>query len=99
MPQQEQGKSVGWVALMMGLAVLYFGWAFLATEYFKVDPNSPTRTNLWVNSVAQIPNFFKVPGYGFSDRFWMIGVTIGLEVGVLILWVFMKKLEKDLWSK
>ena len=100
MPQPaEQNKSIGWVIVMMALAVLYFGWAFLATEFFKVDPDGPPTANLFVNSVAQIPNFFRVMSYGFSERFWMIGVTVGLEVGVLFLGILMKKLEKELWSK
>jgi hypothetical protein len=97
--EPEQNKSVGWVALMLGLVVLYFGWAFLAAEFFKDDPESPAEINVWVNSVVQLPRIVRVIGYGFRERFWMIGVTFGLEVGVFFLWIVMRKLERELWGK
>ena len=46
MPQNarpEPTKSVGWVAAMLALVVAYFGWAFLAADYFQNDPNSEGR--------------------------------------------------------
>ena len=96
---EEKQKSVGWVVLMLALVVLYFGWTFLASEYFKADPNSPARTSIWANSVAQLSNMPGVISYGFRSRFWIIGLTIGLEVGVLLLGLMMKKLERELWTK
>jgi hypothetical protein len=98
-PDVEQNKSVGWVALMLALLALYFGWSFLAADYFQHDAEGPGKTDFWVNSVVQLPNLVSVIRYGFRERFWMIGVTIGLEVGVFFLWILMRKLERELWSK
>lgn len=34
----ESNKSVGWVAGMLALTVAYFGWGFMAADYFQNDP-------------------------------------------------------------
>ena len=49
--------------------------------------------------MVQLPKIVSVIRYGFQERFWMIGTTIGLEVGVVFLWILMRKLERELWSK
>lgn len=92
----EESKSVGWVAAMLGLLVAYFGWGFLAADYFQQDPNGAAEANFWVNSLTQIPNAPAVLGHGFRERMWIVGLVVGLEVGVLILWAVLKKLEKEL---
>ena len=99
-PMDEQNRSVGWVAVMLALAVAYFGWAFLAADYFQVDPTGPRgETNFWGNSISQLANLPRVISHGFQNKFWMIAVVGGAEVGVLILWVVMRKLERELWAK
>jgi hypothetical protein len=91
---------VGWVAGMLALTVLYFGWGYLAGDYFQNEAaNGPVETNFWINTVAQLPNFFSVMGYSFRNRLWVFGVILILELGVLILWGVMKKLDRELWSK
>lgn len=93
----EEGKSVGWVVGMLALLVAYFGWAFLAADYFQHDPSQTAReTNFWINSVAQLPNLGSVLSYGFRERLWLIGLVVGLKVFVLVLGVVLKKLEKEL---
>jgi hypothetical protein len=95
-----ENKSVGWVAGMLALVVLYFGWGYLAGDYFQNDPGAggAAETNFWVNTIAQVPNFPNVMSYAFTNRLWVIGLIAVLEVGVLILWGVMRKLEKELWN-
>jgi hypothetical protein len=96
----EQNKSVGWVAGMLVLVVAYFTWAFLAADYFQHTPGEGMdRTGFWINSVVQLPNLPSVMSYAFANRLWMIAIFAVLEVGVLILWGVMRKLERELWSK
>jgi uncharacterized membrane protein len=96
----EQNKSVGWVAMALFLAVAYFGWVFLAADYFQNDPTDDTgKINVWVNSLNQIPNFPNVISHAVKNRLWML-ILIGVaEVGVLILWMVLRKLERELWRK
>jgi hypothetical protein len=96
----ERNKSVGWVAIALALAVAYFGWAFLASDYFQNDPAEERQeVNIWVNSVAQLANFPSVVRYAFQNRLWIIVLIGVVEIGVLILWAVMRKLERELWSK
>ncbi|MDG3007971.1 hypothetical protein [Paludisphaera mucosa] len=93
----EESKSVGWVAAMLALLVAYFGWGFLAADYFQHDPTGDAeKANFWINSVTQLPNLPGVLSYGFRERLWIVGLVVGLEVGVLILWLVLRKLEKEL---
>jgi hypothetical protein len=94
---EEQNRSVGWVAGMLALVVAYFGWGFLAADYFQNDPTTELReTNFWVNSLAQLPNLPSVMSYAFQNRFWVIVLVLVAETGVLILWVVMTKMEREL---
>jgi len=96
----EQNKSVGWVAAMLALAVAYFGWGFLAGDFFQNTPSDgPRKTNFWVNSIAQLPNLPSVVDYAFRNRLWVVLLIVIAEVGVLILWGVMRKLERELWDK
>jgi hypothetical protein len=96
----EENKSVGWVAGMLALVVTYFGWGFLAADYFQHTPGAGEReTDFWVNSVTQLPNLPSVMSYAFQNRLWLVVVIAVAEVGVLILWVVMRKLERELWRK
>jgi hypothetical protein len=103
MPKQdtrpEPTKSVGWVAAMLAVVVAYFGWAFLAADYFQNDPNSAGKTDFWGNSIEQLSNMASVLSHAFQHRLWLIGIIVGAEVAVMILWVFMKKMERELWGK
>ena len=50
---EEQNKSIGWVVGMLVLTVAYFGWGFLAADYYQNDPSGEGgRTSFWVNTVA-----------------------------------------------
>jgi hypothetical protein len=83
---------------MLAIAVLYFGWAFLAADFFQHDPDAPAaETDFWSNSIAQLANLPKVLGYGFANRLWLIGLFVVAEVGVFILWRVMARLDKELW--
>lgn len=97
----DQGKSVGWVAGMMALAVAYFGWAFLAADYFQNDPAGEPggKADFWMNSIAQLPNLPGVMGHAFQNRLWAVALIAILEVGVFILWRVMKKLEGELGGR
>ena len=85
---------------MVSLVVAYFGWGFLAADYFQHTPNAGEReTDFWMNSIAQLPNLPSVLSHAFQNRLWLVVLIAVAEVGVLILWVVMKKLERELWSK
>ena len=93
----EQNKSVGWVAGMLALAVAYFGWAFLAAEFFQDDPaGGGGTTDFWANSIDQLANFTSVLGYAYRERFWMLIAIPILELGVLGFWRILKNIEKGL---
>jgi hypothetical protein len=97
---EEQNKSIGWVVGMLVLTVAYFGWGFLAADYYQNDPSDEGgKTSFWVNTVVQLPNFPSVMRYAFQNRFWMIMLIVGAEVVVLILGGVLRKLERELWSK
>jgi hypothetical protein len=97
---EESNKSVGWVAAMLALTVAYFGWGFLAADYFQNDPTQgPSRVGFWENSIEQIPNAVAVMSHAFRDRLWLVGLIIFLEFVVFILWRVLKKLERELWEK
>jgi hypothetical protein len=96
----EQNKSVGWVAGMLALGVAYFGWGFLAADYFQNDPTETHgKTDFWVNTIAQLPNFPSVMSHAFQNRLWLVVLIVVGEVGVFVLWGVMRKLERELWSK
>ena len=100
MAESTQNKSVGWVVGMVALTVLYFGWAFLAADYFQNGGGgSNEKTDFWVNSVAQLQNLPAVITYGLQHRAWGFVVVGVLEIGALILYGVLKKLEKELWAK
>jgi hypothetical protein len=96
----EQNKSVGWVAIALALAVAYFGWVFLAADYFQNDPTETQRkTSVWLNSVAQLPNFPSVVGHALRNRLWvLVGIAVA-EIAVLVIWTVMRKLERELWGE
>jgi hypothetical protein len=97
---QEQNKSVGWVGGMLALGVAYFGWAFLAEDYFQNGPtDTQADTNFWVNSIAQMLSFPNVLGHAFQNRPWLIALIVVAEVGVLVLWRVVRELERELWSE
>jgi hypothetical protein len=96
----EQNKSVRWVAGMLFLAVAYASWGFLAADYFQhAQMGGPKETDFWVNSITQLPNLPGVFSHAFQNRLWLIILIGVLEVGVLILWGVMRKLERELWGK
>ncbi len=98
--ENEGGKSVGFVVVGLAAIVAYGGWAFLAAEFFQNDPRSPGgKADFWGNSIEQLSNFASVISYGMRERLWMLILVGVLEVGVIVLWVVMKKLEKELWAK
>ena len=95
----EQNKSIGWVVGMVALAVAYFGWGFLAGDYFQANPNpGGGKTNFWVNSIAQLPNFPSVISHAVQNRLWVVALIVIAELGVLVLWAIMRKLERELWD-
>jgi hypothetical protein len=96
----EQNKSVGWVAIALALAVGYFGWVFLAADYFQHDPNETERkANVWVNSIAQLPNFPGVVRHALQNRLWVLALIGLAEIGVLVIWIVMRKLERELGAE
>jgi len=40
-----------------------------------------------------------VLSYAFQNRLWVVVLIVAAELGVLILWGVMKKLERELSSK
>lgn len=97
MMSQEQEKSVGWVAFALAVAVAYFGWAFLAADYYQNGgAGGPSQTNFFVNSVVQLPHCVQVARYALGNRVWAIGLIVVGEVAVLIVWSVLKKVERDL---
>jgi hypothetical protein len=103
----EQNKSVGWVALALSLTVAYFCWAFLAADYHGVAlggnrgriSGGGTIVRLVINSIVQLPNFSEVIRHGFQNRSWIFIVFGIAEVVVLLLWIMMRKMERELWDK
>lgn len=103
----EQNKSVGWVAIGLAIAVLYFGWTFLAADYNPISGPHMTRRSvgavgvlfrLIANSIGQLGNFSAVMDHAFHNRMWFVILVGVLEVGVFLLWMFMKKLERELYG-
>jgi hypothetical protein len=71
-----------------------------STSYFQDDPSQPgDRTSFWVNSIDQIPNLPSVVSNALENRLWLIGLIVVLEFGALILWIVMKKFEREVWTK
>jgi hypothetical protein len=101
MPNQpEESKSIGWVVGMLALLVAYGGWAFLAMDYYRNYPDDGFgRRSFWMNSVIQLANLPSVVGFGFSNRVWFIILIAVLELLVVVLWIVMKKLERELQSR
>jgi hypothetical protein len=98
---EEQNKSIGWVVAMLAIVVLYAGWAFMAADYFQHNPDSGggEETNFFVNSVAQLPRFPGVMSHAIANRLWLIILIAFLEAVVFLLWIFMRKLERELGTK
>jgi hypothetical protein len=75
----EDEKSLGWVAGMLALVVAYFGWGFLAADYFQNDPSGePGKTSFWVDSIMQrLPYPFDaaVAGPRRKTSFWVNSIT------------------------
>jgi hypothetical protein len=96
----EQNKSIGWVVGMLALAVAFFGWGFLAADYFQNgEAGGGGETNFYINAIEQLENFPSVMSFAFSHRLWLIGVIVVLEIGVFFLGAVMKKLDRELWDK
>ena len=53
----------------------------------------------FANSVIQLPNFPAVLDHAFRNRFWLIVLIVVAEIGVLILWGVMRKVERELSRK
>lgn len=93
----EENKSVGWVVGMLALAVVIVGWAFLAADYFQNDPPEGQRkVGFWMNAIQQLPNFPKVMSHALANRRWLLVLIGGLEVGVVVLGLVLKTIEREL---
>jgi hypothetical protein len=102
MPDEpEDGISVGWVAALLAMVVAYAGWAFMAADFFQHDPNAGggERSNFFVNSFVQLPRFVSVCSHALSNRLWLVILIAIIEVMVIFLWIFMRRLERELRSK
>jgi hypothetical protein len=85
---------------MVAVTIAYFGWGFLAADYFQHGPEGGRgEVDSWINAVAQLPNLPSVMGHAFRNRLWLIVLIVALDLGVLILWDVLRKLERELWSK
>lgn len=97
MADENEEKSVGWVALMAASVIAYIGWACLSADYFQHgSTDGPQETNFWINSIVQIPNCFSVLSYAIDNRLWAVILIAALEVGVFFGWLGLRKLEKQL---
>jgi hypothetical protein len=98
----DQNKSVGWVGAVLALTVAYFGWGFLAWDYHPMRGVSGGRNTygaFLANAITQLPNFARVVRHGLENRLWLLIVIGVAEVGVLILWLLMRKLDRELWGE
>jgi hypothetical protein len=92
-----ENKSIGWVVAMLALGVAYAGWGFLAADYFQDTPGEgPVKRGFFANSLVQLPNFPAVFEHAFQNRLWLIALIVVAEIGVLILWAVMRKVEREL---
>jgi hypothetical protein len=99
-PEPDESKPIGWVIGMLALLVAYGGWAFLAMDYYRNDPDDGFgRRSFWMNSVIQLANLPGVISFACSYRTWFIILIALLEILVIVLWIVMKKLERELQSK
>ncbi len=99
--EPESNKSIGWVVGMLALVVLYAGWAFMAADYFQHDPDSGggEKSNFFLNSLVQLPRFMNVISHTFSNRLWLVILIAVLEMLIMVLWIVMKKVERELNSR
>lgn len=98
--KEKKSKSIGWVVGMLAILVTYFGWAFMAADYFQhADPNAGDETDFWANSIEQLSNFGSVISHAFRNRLWLVGIIVFAELFVLVLWAVLNKVEKDLERK
>lgn len=51
-----------------------------------------------VNAFEQVPHAPAVVNYSRKNRFWLIGIVVALEVGVVGLGLWMRSLERD-WAR
>ena len=78
----------------------FFGWAFLAADFFQHDPSSPGgETDFFGNALAQIPNFGPVISHAFANRLWLIILIVVLEFVALGFGLLTKKVERELSRK
>ena len=94
---------IGWTFMAASYAHSEEGWRTAgagAAESFSV--RSERRSSLRdfiLNGFDQLPDFFSVIKFSFSQRLWLVGIFGGLEVLVILLGWKMKQLETKLSSK
>lgn len=96
----EENQSVGWVVWMLALAVAGAGWGFLAADYFQNNPTGETgKANFFINAIEQLPNLPKVMSHALANRRWLLVLIGGLEVGVVVVGLVLKTIEREMNGK
>ena len=100
-------RSIRWVEIMLAIAVLAFGWGFLAAAYDSSGIQLAGRgrvggkiaqVSFFANALHYLPRFSEVMADSLQHRLWMI-ITIAVAfVGVFVLGAIMKKLDRELYE-
>jgi hypothetical protein len=93
--------AFGWGVFAAGYAQAEEGWG-RPVEYSPEKPRPVRRS--WVrvlvefiwNGIVHLPMFPTVVMWNIQNRFWMIGVILGLEACVLVGGSVMKRVEREL---
>jgi len=108
----SEGKSIRWIVIASMLFVAYIGWGLLAGSYAgdahadgvvagrrEVAGLTLLASAIYsfiATSLMELPNFFRVISWHFSNRLWLLVLIVLAEVGVAGGGYGLKKLEENL---
>ena len=81
---------------MLALVVTYFGWAFIAMDYFRNDPDGGVEAQLLVELDPSAPESPRASSAMPSRLDLPLIILIAVvEAIVVVLWIVMRKLERE----
>ncbi len=108
---ERDGKSIRWIVIWTMLFMAFLAWGFMAGSCagntHAVHIASRRGSAIWTffifgvysflaTSIYELPNFFSVISWHFSNRIWLPLLFIVLEVAIALSGVGLQKLEDNL---